>query len=155
LQKKAEAEKRLALIITQTTQAVLQANSIRSQLEKLGQSNDATKNSVAEFQKKLAALVGTAGGFLAPPSSEATLSRINGEASTLYQQIWSVDAQPTSAQMEALDATERSSAELLKRWTDLKNTAVPELNRALRESHAPEVQIEDHPPQVESSVDEE
>ena len=47
------------------------------------------------------------------------------------------------------------SAELLKRWTDLKNTAVPELNRALRQSQAPEVHIEDHPPQIESTVDEE
>ena len=155
LQMKEQAETRLASITTQTTQALLQANSIRAQLEKLSQPNDATKNAVAEFQKKLAALVGAPGGFLAAPSPEPTLSRINGEASTVYQQIWSVDAEPTSAQMEALDATERSSAELLKRWTDLKNTAVPELNRALRQSQAPEVHIEDHPPQIESTVDEE
>jgi hypothetical protein len=155
LQKKEQAETRLATIITRTTQALLQANSIRSQLEKLSQSNDATKSAVAEFQKKLAALVGTPGGFFTPPSADATLSRVNGEAGTLYQQSWSVDAEPTSAQMEALDATERTAADLLKRWTDLKNTSVPELNRALRESQAPEVRIEDHPPQVESAVDEE
>jgi photosystem II stability/assembly factor-like uncharacterized protein len=155
LQKKERAETRLASILTQTTPALLQANAIRSQLEKLSQSNDATRNAVADFQKKLAALVGAPGGFFTPPSAEATLSRINGEASTLYQQIWSVDAEPTSAQMTALDATERAGAELLKRWTDLKNTSVPELNRVLRESQAPEVHIDDHPPQVESAVDEE
>jgi photosystem II stability/assembly factor-like uncharacterized protein len=155
LQKKLQAETRLAALMTQSTQALLQANSVRSQIEKLSQSNDATKNAVLEFQKKLTALVGTPGGFFTPPSAEATLSRVNGEASTLYQQVWTVDAEPTSAQTGALDATERSSAELLKRWTDLKNTAVPELNRALRESQAPEVRIEDHPPQVESAVDEE
>jgi hypothetical protein len=146
---------RLASVVTQTTQALLQANSIRTQLEKLSQSNEGTKSAVAEFQKKLAALVGAPGGFLAPPSPEPTLSRVNGEASTVYQQIWSVDAEPTSAQLEALDATERAGAELLKHWTDLKNTSVPELNRALRESQAPEVRIEDHPPQVETAVDEE
>jgi hypothetical protein len=155
LQKKEQAEARLASIVTQTTQALLQANSIRAQLEKLSQSNDATKNAVADFQKKLTALVGAPAGFLAPPSPEATLSRVNGEASTMYQQIWSVDAEPTSAQMEARDATERASTELLKRWTDLKNTSVPELNKVLRESQAPEVRIEDHPPQVETAVDEE
>jgi hypothetical protein len=154
LQKKQQAETRQAAIITQTTQALLQANSVRSQLEKLG-ANDATKNAVADFQKKLTALVGAPAGFLAPPSPEATLSRVNGEASTLYQQTWSVDAEPTSAQMEALDATERASTDLLKRWTDLKNTSVPELNRVLRESQAPEVRIEDHPPQVETAIDEE
>jgi len=155
LQKKEQVETRLASIITQTTQALLQANSIRAQIEKLSQSNDATKNAVAEFQKKLTALVGAPGGFFAPPSSEATLSRVNGEASTLYQQVWQVDAEPTSSQTEALDATERASAELLKHWTDLKNTSVPELNRVLRDSQAPEVRIEDHPPQVETAVDEE
>ncbi len=155
LQNKLKAETRLASLMTQTTQALLQANSIRSQLEKQSQSSDAIKNAVAEFQKKLGALVGTPGGFFAPPSTEATLSRTNGEASTLYQQIWSVDAEPTSAQMEALNATERASADVLKRWSDLKNSGVPELNRILRGSQAPEVQIEDHPAQVETAVDEE
>jgi photosystem II stability/assembly factor-like uncharacterized protein len=155
LQKKAQAETQLASMMTQTTQAVLQANSVRSQLEKLTQSSDAAKNAVAEFQKKLAALVGTPGGFMAPPSPEPTLSRVNGEVSTLYQQIWQADAEPTSSQMAALDSGQRTGNDVLKRWTDLKNTAVPELNRVLRESQAPEVHIEDHPPQVEISVDEE
>jgi hypothetical protein len=155
LQRKEQAETRLTAAITQTTQALLQANSIRSQIEKLSQSNDAAKNAVTDFQKKLTALVGAPAGFLAPPSPEATLSRVNGESSTVYQQIWSVDAEPTSAQMEALDATERAATDLLKRWTDLKTSAVPELNKVLRESQAPEVRIEDHPAQVESAVDEE
>ena len=52
LQKKEQAETRQAAIMTQTTQALLQANSIRSQLEKLS-ANDATKNALADFQKKL------------------------------------------------------------------------------------------------------
>ena len=155
LQKKAQAETRLASMMTQTTQALLQANSVRSQIEKLSQSNDTTKNAIADFQKKLTALVGAPGGFFAPPSPEPTLSRANGEVSTLYQQIWQVDAEPTSTQMQALDATERSATDALKRWTDLKNTAVPELNRVLRDSQAPEVHIEDNPKQVEASVDEE
>ena len=154
LQMKEQAETRLASITTQTTQALLQANSIRAQLEKLSQPNDTTKMLWRSFKRNLRRSAHPA-DFCCPIPQEPTLSRINGEASTVYQQIWSVDAEPTSAQMEALDATERSSAELLKRWTDLKNTAVPELNRALRQSQAPEVHIEDHPPQIESTVDEE
>jgi photosystem II stability/assembly factor-like uncharacterized protein len=155
LQKKAEAEARLASMMTQTTLALLQANSVRSQIEKLSQSSDATKNAIADFQKRLTALVGAPGGFFTPPSPEPTLSRANGEVSTLYQQIWQADAEPSSAQVEALGATERACGDVLKRWADLKNTAVPELNRVLRESQAPEVRIDDHPPQVEVSVDEE
>jgi len=154
LQKKAQAEDRLASGMTQTTEAILQANSINSQLEKLTQS-DATKNAVADFQKKLTALVGAPGGFFTPPSPEVTLNRANGEVSTLYQQIWQVDAEPTSSQMAALDAAERASSDVLKRWNDFKNTSLPELNRVLRQSQAPEVRVEEHPPQLESSVDEE
>jgi hypothetical protein len=37
---------------------------------------------------------------------------------------------------------------------ELKSSAVPELNKVLRESPAPEFHIEDHPPQVETAVDE-
>ena len=155
LEKKAQAETRLSAAMTETTQAILQANSIHSQLEKLTQSSDATKNAVADFQKKLAALAGAAGGFFSPPSSDVTLNRVNGEASTLYQQIWQADAEPTSSQLTALDAAEHARNEVMKRWADFKSTAVPELNRLLRDSHAPEVHIEEHPPQIESSVDEE
>jgi photosystem II stability/assembly factor-like uncharacterized protein len=155
LQKKAQAETRLSDAMTETTQSILQANSINSQLEKLTQSGGAAKNAVADFQKKLNALVGTLGGFFTPPSPEVTLNRANGEASTLYQQIWQVDAEPTSSQMAALDAAERASSDVLKRWNDFKNTSLPELNRVLRESQAPEVRVDEHPPQIESSVDEE
>ena len=155
LERKAQAETQLASLMTETTQALLQANSIRSQIEKLNPSNDATKNAIAEFQKKLTALAGAPGGFFAPPSPEPTLSRINGEVSTLYQQIWQVDAEPTSSQTEALAAAQPAASQVLERWSDLKNTAVPELNRVLRETQAPEVQVEDHPAQVEISVDEE
>ena len=155
LQKKSQAETRLASLMTQTTQALLQANSVRSQIEKVSQSNDTTKNAITDFQKKLTALVGAPGGFFAPPSPEPTLSRANGEVSTLYQQIWQVDAEPTSSQMTALDTTEHACSDVLQRWSDLKNNSVPELNRVLRDSQAPEVHIEDNPAQVEVSVDEE
>jgi len=155
LQKKAQAEASLASLMTETTRAILQANSIRSQLEKLTPSGDTTKNAIAEFQKKLNPLVGTPGGFFTPPSTEVTLNRANGQVSTLYQQVWQADAEPTSSQMTALDASVRASNEVLKRWTDLKSTSLPELNRVLRDSQAPEVKIEDHPRPIETSVDEE
>jgi photosystem II stability/assembly factor-like uncharacterized protein len=155
LQKKAQAEDRLASGMTQTTEAILQANSVNSQLEKLAQPGGAIKNAVVDFQKKLTAIVGAPGGFFTPPSPEVTLNRANGEVSTLYQQIWQVDAEPTSSQMTALDAAERASGDVLKRWNDFKNTSLPELNRVLRQSQAPEVRVDEHPPQIESSVDEE
>jgi photosystem II stability/assembly factor-like uncharacterized protein len=155
LQKKFEAETRLALLMNETTQAVLQASSLRAQLEKLKPTNESTKNAVADFEKKLNAVLGALGGFFTPPSTEVTLSRANGEAGTLYQQVWGVDAGPTTSQTAAINAAEHSASDVMKRWNELKTSSVPELNRVLRESHAPEVNVEAPPPHEEADVDEE
>jgi hypothetical protein len=140
LEKKFQAEMRLASLASNLSEAVIQGNSIRTQLDKLS-ANPQAKDAVEEFRKKLNALLGTPGGFLAPPSPEPTLSRVNGEAGTLYQQVWQSDAQPTAAQMEAQQSIDRSSSDLLKRWTELKSTDLPALNRRLRESQIPEINL--------------
>jgi len=156
LQKKFQAETRSASIMTETAQALRQGGSIRAQLEKLSaQTNASTKESIEAFQKKLTDLLGTPGGFLAPPSQEVTLSRVNGQADTLYAQVWQADAEPTVVQMAVVVATERDSADVLKRWNDFKNTNLPALNRVLRESKIPEVKLEADLHQEESQVDEE
>ena len=155
LEKKFEAETELASLVSQTSQAILQASSIHTQLDKLSPSAGETKNAIEDFEKKLTALLGAPGGFFAPPSTEATLSRINGEASTLYQQVWQADAQPTSAQTEATGATKRSAADVLKRWKDFSNTELPALNRLLRNAHVPEINAQADLQHEESGVDQE
>jgi hypothetical protein len=153
LQKKFQVETRLASIMTETSQALRQGGSIRSQLEKL--SALSTKESVEAFQKKLTDLLGAPGGFLAPPSEEVTLNRVNGQADTVYAQVWQADAEPTAPQMAVLAATESDSADVLKRWNEFKNTDLPALNRKLRESKVPEVKLEADLHPEESQVDEE
>jgi hypothetical protein len=73
----------------------------------------------------------------------------------LYAQIWPADAEPTSSQLEALAAIERDSTDVLKRWAEFKNADLPALNRLLRESKVPEVQLEPDLHQEETQVDEE
>ena len=156
LQKKFQAETRLASIMTESAQALVQAGSIREQLDKLSaQATPQTKDAVEALQKKLGGLLGASGGFFAPPSPEVTLGRVNGQAGTLYTQVWQVDAAPTSSQLDALAATEHDSADILKRWTDFKNTDLPTLNRQLRESKTPEIRIEAGLHQDEPQADEE
>jgi hypothetical protein len=156
LQKKFQAETRMAAAMTETAQALLQGNSIRAQLDKVSaQANASTKDAIEAFEKKLSAVLGASGGFFAPPSQEVTLSRVNGQAGTLYAQVWGADAEPTSSQLEALSATERDRAEVLQRWNEFKNTDLPALNRLLRESKVPEVQLEKDVHQDETQVDEE
>ncbi|HKH98387.1 MAG TPA: hypothetical protein VJ999_04705 [Candidatus Sulfotelmatobacter sp.] len=156
LQKKFQAETRLASIMSDSSQALLQGGSIRAQLEKLSaQANGPAKDALEATGKKLAALAGSVGGFLAPPSTELTLNRVNGQAGALYQQVWQVDAEPTSAQMQALAATEHDSADVLKRWNEFKSSDLPALNRSLREAKAPEVVLESSTPHEEPQADEE
>jgi photosystem II stability/assembly factor-like uncharacterized protein len=156
LQKKFQAETRMASIMTESAQAVLQGNSVRAQLEKVkAQANPTTTDAMETFDKKLAALLGAPGGFLAPPSQEVTLSRLNGQAGTLYTQVWQADAEPTLSQMAARETIEGDSVGVLKRWSDFKNTDLPALNRVLREANIPEVQVESEPHQEESQIDEE
>jgi photosystem II stability/assembly factor-like uncharacterized protein len=156
LQKKLQAETRLAAIMTESAQALLQGGSIRAQLEKLSaQATGSTKEALEATGKKLTALLGAAPGFSGPPPTESTLTRLNGQASTLYQQVWQVDAEPTASQTEALSAVEKEGIDVLKRWTEFKNTDLPALNRQLRESKVPEVQLEANIHQDEPQVDEE
>ncbi|MGC1451098.1 MAG: glycoside hydrolase [Candidatus Sulfotelmatobacter sp.] len=156
LQKKFQVETRLASMMSESAQALIQGGSMRAQLEKLStQANAATKDAIETAQKKLTALLGAPGGFFAPPSPEVTLARLNGQASTLYGQVWQADAEPTSAQMEALSSTEHDSSEILKRWNDFKDADLPALNRLLRESKVPEVQVEADLHPEEPQVDEE
>ncbi len=156
LEKKFQAEMRAASIMTESAQALLQGGSIRAQLEKLNaQADNPTKDAIAAIDTKLTGLLGAAGGFFAPPSQEATLRRVNGQAATLYQQVWQPDAEPTSPQMDALSTTDHDSSAVLKRWSEFKNTDLPALNRLLRESKVPEVQLEADIHQEEPQVDEE
>jgi photosystem II stability/assembly factor-like uncharacterized protein len=155
-EKKFQAERRMASIMTESAEALRQGGSIRAQLEKLGaQPNVSAQDAIAASQKKLTAVLGAPGGFFAPPSPEVTLARVNGQAGTLYQQVWQVDAEPTSSQLEAMSATEHDSADVLKKWSEFKSTDLPALNRLLRESKIPEVQLEADPHQEETQVDEE
>ncbi len=154
LQKKFQIETRLAAMMSESATAVVQAGSVRKQLEKLSGLDYPSKVNVEPFEKKLGAVLGTQGGFLAPPSPDATLNRVNGQAGTLYQQIWGADAAPTLSQMEALAATERDSADVMKRWSDFKGTDLPAVNRLLREAKVPEISVESKH-QEETQMDEE
>jgi hypothetical protein len=152
LEKKFHAESHLASLLTRTSNAVLEGNALREQLEK---QYSQPSEPVQAFAKKLSALLGSPGGFLAPPSTEMTLTRLNAECNTLYQQLWQVDAEPTSSQMQALAAVEHDQADVLKRWNDLKANDLALLNRQLRDSKQPELRPEPDPHHEESQLDEE
>jgi photosystem II stability/assembly factor-like uncharacterized protein len=156
LEKKFDTEKRLAALLSQTSQAVLQAGSIRDPLQKLSQqATGQVRDSVQAFQNKLVAVLGAPGGFAAPPANDITLSRVNGQIATLYGQVWQVDAEPTASQSEAISASEHDASDAMKRWDALRTSDLPALNRSLGGANLPEVKIESDPHKEEGGVDEE
>ena len=156
LEKKFQAEVRLASILSQTSEAALQGSALRDQLQKRGeQSGTANDENVQAFQKKLAALLGTPSGFFGPVSDEVTLARVNGQAGGLYGQVWQVDAEPTTSQVEAMAAVEGDYESVMKRWNEIKTTDLPALNRRLRDAKVREIQIEPDARREEPQTDEE
>ncbi len=156
LQKKFQFETRMASVMNQTSQAILQGGSMREQLDRVNaQDNGAAKDAIASFGKKLDGIVGAAAGFFAPPSAEVTLRRVNGSAGTLYQQVWGADAEPTGPQLQAQTKTERESGEVLKRWAEFKSTDLAALNKVLHESKIPEIKVESEVHGQEQETDEE
>jgi photosystem II stability/assembly factor-like uncharacterized protein len=156
LEKKFQIEVHLASLLGRTSQAVLQAGSIREPLQKLSQqASGPVRDSVQALQNKLVAVLGAPAGLLAPPSNELTLTRVNGQIAVLYAQVWQVDAEPTAAQSDAVAANERDAAHVMKRWDALQASDLPALNRALSGAGLPEVKIESDPHHEESNMDEE
>jgi photosystem II stability/assembly factor-like uncharacterized protein len=156
LEKKFQLETRLAALFTQTSQAVLQAGSIRDPLQKLSQqASGPVSNSVQALQTKLIAVLGSPAGLAAPSPSDITLTRVNGQVAVLYGQIWQADAEPTASQSEAAAATEHDASDVMQRWDRLRNTDLPELNRALGGANLPEVKIDSDPHKEDGGMDEE
>jgi len=155
LEKKFETELRLASLLSETSEAVMHARSLREPLQKLSQEAGAARDFIQSFESKLTAILGAPATALAPVSDEITLTRVNRDVATLYGQVWQVDAEPTAAQSEAVASTERNVSDVMKRWNALKTSDLPSLNRLLQKANLPEVQLESHPHPEESSVEEE
>lgn len=155
LEEKFQLEERMAALLSQTSETLMQAESIGPPLQKLSQqASGAIRDSVQAFQTKLATVLGAPAGFAAPPIDEVTLSRVNGQVAVLYGQVWPADAEPTASQSEALAAIEHDALDVLKRWNALKTADIPALNRMLNGANLPELHLESDLHKEETVMDE-
>jgi photosystem II stability/assembly factor-like uncharacterized protein len=154
LQQKFQLESQFAAMLSRSTTALQQAASIRKQLSELKVANPASPVNTESAQKKLDDIVGGQGGPFTPPSATATLSRVNGDAGTLYQMISGSDAIPTLPQTNAAAALTRDNEEVMKRWQEFKNSDLLSLNRLLRQANVNEIKVE-AVPEEEEQIDEE
>ncbi|HZQ67309.1 MAG TPA: glycoside hydrolase [Terriglobales bacterium] len=134
-------ESRLSSMLSDSSTAVLQAQAVRSQLDKLkSQASGSVADAVKTAGEELTAIYDQTGKPGAAPAN--TLKRLNGNASALYFAIGQSDAQPTTVQVETTDTLGRDLPAALKSWSDFKQNVLAKLNQQLQAAHLPQVQAD-------------
>jgi photosystem II stability/assembly factor-like uncharacterized protein len=147
LEQEFELGSRLVSLVTHSSEAVMQARSVREQLKKLSAQATATLlEKVSALDGKLTAILD---GERTPSSSEPanrSLDVANNDAIALYKEVDGTDAAPTAAQVEATRKLEIDLGQLMKHWDEVKTAEVLELNQQLHSGKLPEIRP-DLPPE--------
>ncbi len=153
LQQMFNLETQLASLLTSNSEVVIQAQSIREQVDQLKPRGSAAE-AVEAFKRKLKMLAEGSGQIL-PTTPELTLKSVNSAISTLYADVGKADVTPTVAENDGTKTVEQDAANLKKRWEDFKKTDVTALNDVLRGAGLPELRVEANPQVSEQQGDEE
>jgi photosystem II stability/assembly factor-like uncharacterized protein len=147
-------EFKLSGMVNSSSEAALQAHSIREQIEKVSKNaSQELKESLEKSDEQLASLldgVKNSAGIEEQPG----LDDIAGEIAELYTQVGQVDAAPTDAQQEACTHVNEELAEVEKEWEKVKTSDLPELNHRLKGAHLPDLNLEQKPESMPESGDE-
>ncbi len=161
LQQKFALETRLANDLSQSSEAVLQAESVRKQIKKLSaQASGGTGDALKSLDAKLAALLD--GPEKPARTSVRGLKDMNGDVFSLYGAVSGndsvakdADAAPTAAQLSTTAAVEKEIAPHLTNWNQIKATDLAAINQQLKSANIPELKLEVNPDAAESAVDQE
>jgi len=144
---------RLSAGLDGSTEALLQARSIRAQLKERGDAaRSAPIASIKELDEHLEALIESSGEGA---SRRLGLEGVNGRLASLYEQVTGVDAAPTAAQVTDAAAALAAWQALEGPWQDLRRTEVSSVDLALRKAHLPTLHPELEPPRDLEFADEE
>jgi hypothetical protein len=128
-------------MMTRSSEAILQARSIREHLTKLTtQATGTTSDAVKGLDRKIATLLEGSGESTAASAAEKNLKDVNANVYTLYTAADRADAAPTPAIEKAASETEADLAPLLKRWQEIISSDIAALNRRLAGAHLTEIQ---------------
>jgi hypothetical protein len=136
-----QLQTRLAGLMNQVAAAVLEARSVREQLDKISKNaSGATADAVKLVQQKVTAVL--EGPQDSSQSSTPALSPVNTTINTLYEQVGLADAGPTAAQAAESAKVEKDAADVLQRWNELKSHDLTNLNQQLKGAGSPEIHPE-------------
>jgi photosystem II stability/assembly factor-like uncharacterized protein len=136
-----EAASKICAAMDEDAAALREVHSLRQALLALkprAEKTDAA-GAVGALEQAAGALEGSPGRFgrASRAASAANLTRSNGDLATLLDVVEGADARPTPAAVSAAEETEKTLADLLARWNEIKTRDVPELNRKLRSAQLP------------------
>ena len=156
LRQQHEVATHLAAMMNESFDAQSEVRALDHQLEALSkQASGSVADAVGALRKKVSGLEGSRGGLFAPPSPEATLSRVAGQIGQLYGQVGGSDAAPTATQTAALASVEKDDAAVLARWKAIKSSDLPALNRQLSGAGLAVIKLKAEPEPASESEDEE
>jgi len=155
---------RLADLLTQSSRAVLTAQSMAAQLKALT-ATGATRDAVRNYQGRLASLTGSTEpnatdttAESATPQPGATpppnLKEVQEQIAGLYAELTRGDGEPTAAQAAATTAVEGTLARLMETWQKLQ-ADLPELNKRLTGARLAPIRTDLAPPRDANLADEE
>jgi hypothetical protein len=114
--------------------AIEEIRIVRAQLQKAkeGAGSGAQPDAITVLDKKLADLVGTAGGGFGGGAGQAadTLNSVRGSLQSLMGILQGADVAPTTQAVAAITARRKAMAALLARWREIKTKEVPAVTGA-------------------------
>ena len=147
-------ESELARMLTRSSEAALEAHSVREQIERI--SMTASPELKPSLEKADGMFTAFLSGKKETAGSEETpgLDDVGGDVSALYTQVGQVDAAPTASQRAAADHVSEELSAAMRAWERIKGTSIPELNDKLRREHLPALDLDQKPETMPQSGDE-
>ena len=162
LEEQLQLATRLATLLTDSSRAVLAAQSQEAQLKALAPGGS-TADAVHAYQARLASLLGSAetndNEQPEPPQQPVAaalphLKDVQEHVAGLYAEVTRADAAPTAAQVSATEEAQQALPRLLGDWQKLQ-ADLPDLNRRLQAAKLAPVRAELPPPRDPNLADEE
>jgi hypothetical protein len=141
--------------------AAAEANSIREQLDavkKQAGQGGAASGPIADFEKKLIAIAGGAGGArfaAAAAAPQKTLASVRGQLLALMRILQEADVAPTQQAQQAAVEPIAAVPGLVQNWQQFKQQELPALNQQLKSAGLPEVNLKKQGTPEEMEGDEE
>jgi photosystem II stability/assembly factor-like uncharacterized protein len=156
LRRQHEIATHLVILIDANFDAQAEARGLDHQLEALSKkASGSVADAVAALRKRVGNIAGSPAEPSTPESKEITLTHVAGNLGELYGAIGNADTAPTTTHIAAFAAVEKDNADVMARWTAIKSSDLPALNRQLSGAGIAVIELKPEPEPASESENEE